>query len=567
MSGEERTLYVALGAFGAAVLALIWLSGALAGLLFGGGWTPIGASELLGTALRLPFHLGAPRLAWPRGARAALPGAAGFYMSTGLILALCSALALWVWRALEPFELPHLGGEKPHAPSARWASRSDLAPLRIPRAQPGRLTLGRNGRSLLAAQDRQSVIVFAPTGTHKTSGLAIPALLEWQGPVLVTSIKGDLLAETQIRREKLGEVMVFDPAQVTGRAATQVNPLLKADSWRGAMQVAHWLCAAARTGKGGLSDADFWFATAEKLLAPMLFAAASSGRSMGAIVRWLDEGPDANKKKVEEALDEAKEPDVPKRAWQATLNRDPRQRSSVYTTAEMVVAAFADERVIAETTLSDYTPEALLDGKPNTLYLCAPRHEQERLSTLFAMIVQELLAVAYERAVKDGPLDPPLLLLLDEAANIAPIPALDEIASSGAGQGVQLLSVFQDMAQVKARYGQRAATIVNNHRAKLFGTGVSDTETLSYVSRVVGAGQFEHRTRNTQRGQRSTTEGKTYRDLAPASVVRGRDPGTALLIYGHLSPAKIRLRPWFQDKGLRALRGRSADEDDEGGEN
>ena len=145
--------------------------------------------------------------------------------------------------------------------------------------------------------------------------------------------------------------------------------------------------------------------------------------------------------------------------------------------------------------------------------------------------------------------------MLDEAANIAPIPNLDEIASTGAGQGIQLLSVFQDMAQVATRYGRRASTIVNNHRAKLFGTGISDAETLNYVSRIVGPGEFEQRSRNTgERGRRSQTEGETYRDLAPANVVRERDPGTALLVYGHLPPAKIRLRPWFEDKGLMKLR-------------
>jgi len=40
--------------------------------------------------------------------------------------------------------------------------------------------------------------------------------------------------------------------------------------------------------------------------------------------------------------------------------------------------------------------------------------------------------------------------------------------------------------------------------------------------------------------------------------VRERDPGTALLVYGHLPPAKIRLRPWFEDKGLMRLRDESA---------
>jgi type IV secretion system protein VirD4 len=555
MTSEEQRLYLALGACLAAVLALVWLSGALAGLLFGGGWAPISLSELLLTALRLTVHLADPRAAWPPAARHALPGAVGFYAAVALVLALVCGLALLARRALAPVELPRLGGGAPRPPSSRWASRRDLAALLVRGPQPGRLTLGRSGRHLLAAEERQSVIVFAPTGTHKTSGLAIPALLEWEGPVVVTSVKGDLLAATIAAREQMGAVMTFDPLGVSGTGfATQATPLWGANSWHGAMRVAHWLCSSAQPDKSGLQDADFWFATAEKLLAPLLFAAARGGETMADVVRWLDEGPDANQKKVAELLRKAGERDAVL-AWQATLNREERQRSSVYTTAEVIVSAFADERVKASTREPEYTPELLLGGERNTLYLCAPLQEQERLRPLFSMIVQELLSYAYDRAAKEGPLDPPLLLLLDEAANIAPIPDLDAIASTGAGQGIQLVSVFHDMAQVGTVYGRRAPTIVNNHRAKLFGTGISDPETLDYVSRVAGVAEFEQRSRSTgERGRRSQTEGRTYRDLAPANVVRERDRGSALLLYHNLPPAKIGLRLWFEDRGLTALK-------------
>jgi type IV secretion system protein VirD4 len=555
MTGTEQRLYFALAGAAAALLALLWLSGALAGLLFGSGWAPLGFAELVAAALRLPSHLTDPGAAWPAGARAALPGPLGFYATGALVLGALSGVILALRRAIEPFDLPRLGFGGPRPPSARWATRGELAPLRVPGPQPGRLTLGRHGRALLAAEERQSAIVFAPTETHKTSGLAIPALLEWQGPALVTSVKGDLLAETISQRRRLGRAMIFDPARVSGEPRARATPLAAASSWRGAMRVAHWLCAGARSGAGGLEHADFWLATAEKLLAPLLFAAAQSERTMGHVVAWLDEGSDAIEAEVEDLLAKAGEP-AAERAWRASKNREERQRASVYTTAEMVIAAFADERVMVETADADYTPEALLGGRANTLYLCAPVHEQERLRGLFAAIVQELMAAAYESAALRGRLDPPLLLLLDEAANIAPVPNLDEIASTGAGQGIQLLSVFQDMAQVKARYGGRAATIVNNHRAKLFGTGISDPETLSYVSRLLGTARFEQRSRNTgERGRRSHTEGETYRDLAPANLVREREPGSALLVYGSLPPAKIRLRPWFEDAELVALRG------------
>ncbi|MCW2981856.1 MAG: type secretory system conjugative transfer family protein, partial [Solirubrobacterales bacterium] len=438
-----------------------------------------------------------------------------------------------------------------------WARAADLAPLRVRRPQPGRLTLGRHGRHLLAAGERQSVIVVAPTGGHKTTGLAIPALLEWEGPAIVTSVKTDLLLDTLAHRESKGRVMIFDPARTTGLPRARVTPLCGAGTWRGAMRVAHWLGAAARTGSAaGLQDADFWFAAAEKLLAPLLFAAASEGHSMNAVVRWLDEGAERSEPEVLGILRAAGVEEA-ERAYLATQNREERQRSSVYTTAEMIVAAFADPEVAAETAGADWSPTEFLDGGANTLYLCAPLHEQERLRALFSMVVQELFAKVYERAARTGkPLDPPLLGLFDEAANIAPIPNLHEVASTAAGQGIQVLSIFQDLSQISARYGRNAATIVNNHRAKLLGAGTSDPETLTWASKVIGAGEFEQRSQTAgERGRRSTTQGDSYRDLAPPGVLREGFLNTAVLVYGNLPPARIRLRPWFEEADLRRLRG------------
>lgn len=41
--------------------------------------------------------------------------------------------------------------------------------------------------------------------------------------------------------------------------------------------------------------------------------------------------------------------------------------------------------------------------------------------------------------------------------------------------------------------------IVNNHRAKLFGVGTSDPKTLSYISGVIGSGEFDHRSQTADR--------------------------------------------------------------------
>jgi type IV secretion system protein VirD4 len=542
------SVLVPLAALAALLFGLVWLSGALSAAIFGGGWTTVEASELAETAASLPSHLDNPRLAWPAHARDALPGPFGFYPVLGVLLGALFGAGLLAARLHGAIgEGGVLAGRSRRPASARWASGSDLRALRVSGPERGRLILGRHGRRLIAAEERQSVIVLAPAQSGKTTGLAIPSLLEWEGPALVTSVKSDLLAATLAERRERGRAMVFDPVEATRLGSVCVSPLRTCGSWYGALSVASWLSAAARPGGEGLSDADFWFKSAEKLLAPLLFAAANSGKDIGTVVKWLDMGPEA-KDEVAEIISHNKPPDdfeAAKLAWEATWHRDSRQRSSIYTTAETITAAFADPRVRKACSAGDYTPAALLDGKPNTLYLCAPAHEQQRLRPLFSMLVRELISVVYESSSATGkPVNPPLLLVLDELANIAPIPNLDEVASTGAGQGIQLLSIFQDMAQITARYGKSAAqTITNNHRAKLFGAGISDPETLSYVSQVVGTGEFEHRSETADdRGGGARTQGSIYRELTPANVVREAKRGSGLLVYGHLPPAKVRLR-------------------------
>jgi type IV secretion system protein VirD4 len=455
------SMLLPLAVLAAVLLALVWLTGALSAAIFGEGWTALSSSQLAATALRLPSHLGEPRLAWPPPMRDALPGPVGFYAVLAALLgALCGAgaLALRLREAIGEGGL--LPGRSQRPASARWASGRDLRALRVGGPTRGRLILGHHGRALLAAEERQSVIVLAPAQSGKTTGLAIPSLREWEGPALVTSVKSDLLAGTFAARDKRGKAMVFDPVGATRYTNTPATPLHACGSWQGALRVANWLSSAARPGGQGLSDADFWYAAAEKLLAPLLFAAARDQRSIGAVVTWLDKGI-AAKQEVEEILasdeedeegdavaaepdGEAEELQAARLAWEANWHREPRQRSSIYTTAETITAAFADPRVRRACRAAKYTPAALLDGEPNTLYLCAPAHEQQRLRPLFSMMVRELISVVYESSALSGePIDPPLLLVLDELANIAPIPNLDEVASTGAGQGIQLLSIFQ----------------------------------------------------------------------------------------------------------------------------
>jgi len=536
-----------LAALGAVVLvgAALWLAGELSGRIFGGAWPGTNAAEMGSVLARFADHAADPARAWPAAERRLIPGPIAFYGT--LVGALTPVLAAGIVLLRR-----RLGSGRREA-SAQWARRRDLRGLVVRGPSKGRLTLGIVDGRLVAAEPRQSVIVVGPVQTGKTSGFAVPAILEWQGPVLATSVKTDLLRDTIAARETIPDshVWVYDPTGGTGYAQAGWTPLAGCGTWQGAQRVAAWLAAAAHRG-GGVENAEFWYAAAAKLLAPLLFAATVTERTMADVVRWVDS---QMQEEVFEALETANEP-AAITAFQASSLRDDRTRSGVYTTAETVLAAYADPGVLVSAATSELRADLLLDGGHHTAYLCAPAHEQRRLQPLFATLVQEIVARAYDRATETGqPLNPPLLLVLDECANIAPLRELATLASTGAGQGIQLVSVFQDMAQINAVYGRdRAPTIVSNHRAKVILSGIADAQTLDYVARLLGDEEVRQVSSTSgAEGRRSTTESVAYRSLAPANVLREMRPGHGLLVYGHLAPARLALRPWFGEWKLREV--------------
>lgn len=539
-----EVLAVVLLGFALLLAVTVELVAALAAALFGDGWMWLPLAQMPDVLAGLPDHLADPRQAWPAAAGERLPGAPGFYaalvLTVGTVAGGAALITPWL-----------LGRHHRAAGAARWASTRDLRSLLCRRAVPGRVTLGRHRGQMVAAEAGQSVIVVAPTQTGKTTGLAVPALLEWAGPVIATSVKNDLLRDSIERREQLGEIKVFDPTATTGLARASWTPLAACGDWQGARRTADRLAKAAQFSARTLQDADFWAHAGARFLAPLLLAAARTERTMADVVRWIDTEEQAE---LDDALD-AEEHAPARNALMTVWTADDRLRSSLYLTAGLALDAYNDPTVAACSATVEITPSWLLDHPANALFLCAPADEQARLRPLFVTLIREIVAEVYARSARSGrPIDPALLAVLDEAPNIAPVPNLDELASTGSGQGLQLVTVVQDLAQVHARWGPKADSIVNNHRAKLFGSGLSCAKTLDYVSRVLGDQELRQVSSTSgELGRRSRTESRTFRALAPANVLRESRPGSMLLLYGHLPPARIRLRPWYRSRRLRDL--------------
>lgn len=472
-----------------------------------------------------------------------------------LVLVLLAAIALLAGAVLLLAYL-RTRGQRNRTRGARFASRGELKGLHAREAQSGRVTLGVHNGKLIAAEPRASVMAIGPSQSGKTTGLVVPALLEWAGPALSTSIKSDVVHDTHAARAGRGEVKVFDPTGCTALPHTSWSPIAASARWEAARRTAARLLSVGESSIARSADEAFWRPAGARYLAPLLLAAAHGDLTMREVLAWI---ATIEEKEPTELLDSCPDPgaapalDALRSVWEA----DPRFRSSLLQTVATALDPW-QEPIIAAATIGDsqITPDWLLDGH-NTLYLISPADDQRRLRGLFCALVADIVAGAFARSTQTGkPIDPPLLLALDEAANIAPLPNLDEIASTGPGQGVQLLTVLQNLSQAADRWGKdRAETILANHRARVFCSGIADRATLDYLRSTLGEQEIARRSINRQGvfSAGSRTLSKEFRALASPDRVRQTDPDTALLIYGRLPPAWLSLRPWYRHRKLKAL--------------
>ncbi|MGO9959729.1 MAG: type IV secretory system conjugative DNA transfer family protein [Solirubrobacteraceae bacterium] len=543
-----------LAVIGLAPVALlgIWLWGGVAGGLFGRGWPPISSAQLLEVMVRLPTRLAEPASAWPPAARGLLPGAVGFYAAF-VLLAAPAAAAAWFAARVGPVPRRRRGA------GARWARARELRALHGGR-RPGRLALGRHRGRLLHAEQRHALVAFGPPQSGKSAGLAVPALLEWDGPAVASSIKTDLLSCTLARRRAVGPVFVFDPFALAGGESQTWSPLRGAATWDGALEVAWRLASAGELDQRGVDGGDFWAIAAEQRLAPLLFAAARTGAGMDAVVRWaygqgsreLHEAISqvTGSARDEQELEGAHAAYDAVRAFEAQADRT---RSSIEATAQGLLRAYRFARVLRSARSCEIAPDRLLDERA-TLYLIGDAKASKLLRPIFLALLSEIVDRAYERAtLAGGRLALPLLLCLDEAGNVAPLPNLAEVASTAPSHNIQLVSIFHDLAQARSRYGRQAETVVNSHRARMLLPGVADLDTLRYFSGLAGEEEMSEITRTTGAGGASRTSGVRRRPLIAPEALRELPAGHALLLYGRIPPAEIRLRMWFADRRLKRL--------------
>ncbi|MHB8509207.1 MAG: type IV secretory system conjugative DNA transfer family protein [Candidatus Dormibacteria bacterium] len=441
-----------------------------------------------------------------------------------------------------------------------WGRGGELSELFVRRPTVGRIILGRIGSRMVATLVEMSLLLIGPTRQGKTTDFIIPAVLEHDGPVVVTSTKNDIPLYTAAFRQRKGKVFIYDPTGATELHDTNWTPLAGCKgNARHSYRVAKWMAEGLKksdTAGAGGGDADWshWADKAARLAGAAFFAAATLDWPISVVREWIDISAEkeiaiAIKTIAEQNLAPMDEIKVAVQNLMAIKKCPEKEKGSVYSTTGRLFEVFIHAAAEAASVTNDLDPKEFLSGA-NILYLVAPSHDQKDVAVMFTGIIHTILHEAYSQAVKSrrGRIEPQLLLALDEAANVAPIRSLPEVASQGLSQGIILISVFQDMAQMEQVYGRTGArTILNNHTAKVVLPGLGDPDTAKTVCELAGGEVSVEKTRSDS-GSNTYTE--RDRALLTPDQLRQVPRGKALVIMGGKRPFYVSQRSWWSDPVL-----------------
>lgn len=413
----------------------------------------------------------------------------------------------------------------------------------------------------------QHLGVIAPTGVGKTYRVTSRAALTAPGPLVVTSTKPDLLDLLAGPRATKGKIWVFDLLNLVSWPEPMRWDLLQGceDSSVARARAGQIIKGGSkkRSGSagGGDSNSEFFEGQARNALQCYLHAAALSGKyTIGDVVRWATEFETDQTALTVLSKHPTADPMLQGRLTSITSGA-PETVASTRNTLDEALSSLALGRISSQFTATEgegFDPFAFATSN-DTLVIIADDNDPTDVTNLAAMLLDTVFQAAKNTARHSelGRLSPPLRAVLDEVANIAPIPNFPEMLSDLRSYGIQIIYAIQGRAQARRTWGEEGTQmLIDNSAGMLMLGGTKDPAMLKDMSEVAGMIEVSQYTSQMKSfgasvGQRTLSE-QDKNILRPDEFARlGKDE--AMLITGQLPPAMMRLPGWTELSNGKSL--------------
>lgn len=565
------------------VLALL-LGAALSGLLAGAGWAWPPARALPRVLGHWVIHPGDPAAAWP--AASSRPGPA---VLTYAMVVLVGGLQVagWAWFSVWRGRIRRRRNEKrsglaPQATVDQRLGRKAIAQNAVrlrpslaehkqldPDQAGARFAVQRGTGNPLFASHEDSKLCVAPVRMGKTGRQAVQDIMLAPGSVVATSTRFDLLELTIMERQLMGRVMVFDPENRTPwPTKLRWSLIAGCEDYDTALRRAVAICSARPLGD--TKNSGYFGGQGEGVMAALLHAAALSGAGVDELRLWTT----TKSRRPERILD------TDDRAAfgvagelrgildSAASANDTSGGGAIYSTLALLLRPLASPATRDACTPREGEPQldidAFIRSGTDTLYLVSRGRKNSA-----APIVNALMAEVLHRAevlsqfptakqmastaFADGDLrlDPPLRVVMDEAANVSPQEDLSMRLADSGGRGIEIYVFVQSFSQLRQRWGpEQAIEIWDNASVKLILGGLSNFRDLESMSRLLQERAIDQTSVSTGPDRSQVQVSQRYQSALPVNQIRELVDGQALLFYRNMPATVVSLPGWWETADL-----------------
>lgn len=442
---------------------------------------------------------------------------------------------------------------------ARWASEAEIRRAGLLESQGvilGKLGSGRRAPWLRTTrQDYSNMLVVAPPGAGKTTGLAAPTLLTYAGSVIVLDVKGELYDLTARTREKMGDrIFRFSPYDAHSHC---YNPLERIAAMRDdperqfteLRRIASYLLVAK-----GKADAPFITGARELFYAVASVVVQSDTPTIGQVFALLTPGGEAGTTGMADTF-RLLATRAPLPAAQTILRQfaayEPKQVSTYLSVLKSAgLEAWADPAIDRATSRNDI-PFEDLRRDPASIYVCVRANDMEVVAPLARLFFQH--AIATLQSAEPGPDEPfPVLFLMDEFYQLGRMDTVLKATTTLRSFGGWMLMIVQGIPWLEETYDRAAVEgLLGVCQLQVY-MAVNDQRTKKMLSEALGTREVESRSESVNRtpgrfgvGRTASTQRHSKRLVAEDEI--GRIGTQTLLIFAqNCRPIRAR-KAYFRD--------------------
>ena len=347
-------------------------------------------------------------------------------------------------------------------------------------------------------------------------------------------------------RQETGRVWTFDPQSIVHADRTWWwNPIGAVRDVADAHRLAGHFVQEVRGSRG---EKDFWSAAATDLLTSLLLAAARAGADITQVHEWLADPSNPEPVSILTAEgDTAAAASLRGRQQGANDTRE-----GIFETARTAVQCLSDPSIMRWVTPSPDGVIAAFDVErfvtsTDSLYLLS-KDGAGAAAPLVAAFGDAVMRAAVKQAERaGGRLDPPGVVVLDEAANVCRIADLPDLYSHLGSRGIIPITILQSSSQGKRVWGELGMdTLWSAATIKVVGAGLDNPQDAEDLSRMIGEHDVSVRSTSWGEGRYSRQTTVRRQRILEAAQVRALPKGQAILLSSGARAGLIDLCPWFE---------------------